>query len=486
MSISFTNEDLKTISKIILFTPIEIASLEDQKSKVLVGQADMQKKDEANKVFYDNYKGILKAYYDERKALDGLTYTEYQDSQLDNSAKLREGNVHYPVDPVWFNFSPKVVGTNTGLPISNQSVYEINKLPNLTVAISQLKTGFTDGSTTTTLRSAYSGGTTVSVNGGTFAVGQRVVVHGGGFSALLKVVLITNVPASPGPPPVPSSVNLTVQVLAATDGTIPTGSTVRNFFEGFPNTEREGSPTLYDEILFYYRSILDSEVGIWKTYVNSQKNALDNNDAVGAEASEVSTAKTNVQNTLDVIQTWESNPVVGVGVSRFGNTKLSPLESKITERTSQAPARVSQIVTALGSLTQSGDGAFDGSGNWFKFFQWIDFRISKSSGTLFSYYNFDLIVKFVEDKTQKAIDKKAEYDQYMIVKKITKAPDGTNVIELENVSGLSNGNSVQIMDDTELAITNATISGISGQLVTLSVPISGYALDKFARLVKIL
>jgi hypothetical protein len=483
MAISFSDEELKTTSKVILFTPIEIASLNDQKANALLGQADMLKKDDANKPFYNNYKNILTKYFDELKNINGESRPAYTDALLEDAAQLKDGNVHYPTtSPVWAGLSPKSVNQNLGLPVTNLTDFEIQRLTNTTTSISQLKSGFTDGTTSTTSTAAYSGGTSLSVTGGTFVANQRIVVFAGGRSALLKVTAVTVIPPVP---PATGSTNLTVTVLAAPAATISTGATVRNYFSGFTNTERESGTSSLPEVQAYYQNNILAEVTAWKGFLNAQLSALNANDAVGTEATQNSTAKSNVQNALSAISAWESAPATGAGTGKYGNTVLAPLENKVTDRTSQAPARATEINSSLGALAQSPDGSFTGSGNIYKLFQWIDLRISKSSGTLFSYYNFNLITGFIDDKILKANTKKAEYDQFMIVKKIVAEPNGSNTIKLDNATGLSLGNAVKIMDDV-LPITNATVSGISGQFVTLSVPISGYALDKFARLVKLL
>jgi len=477
MSISFSDDDLRATSKIILSTPAEITSLNDQKANVLLGKADALTKDNANKTFYQNYKTIIEAYFDEIKNISGITYTKYQDSYLDDSAKVASGNIHYPSSPIWVNFSPKSVNANVGLPTTNASDHEDYRLAQLPIAISQLKTGFTDGAQSSTSTASYAiGGTFIEVPITGFVIGNRISVTDGSRSMLAT---ITGTASTPTP-------RLLITVQVAPSATINSGATVRNFHSGFTNTQRESGVTTYPEIFTYWKGLIDGHVTNWNTFLGAQLTALNLNVAVGSEATDIASAITKVNSALSVISTWQSAPSTGTGVGRYGDATLSPLESKISARLTEATAREAAIVTALGSVAQNADGTFSGTNNFYKFFQWIDFRISKSVGTLFSYYNFDMIIKFIDDKIVKANAKKAEYDSYMIVKKIVVTPDGTNVIKVEDTVGLSLTNIVKILDDTTTPITTATIIGISGQFITLSSPISGYVLDQSARLVRLL
>lgn len=477
MSITFTDEQLKTVSKIVLSTPTEITALGEQKVSVLVGKADALSKDNANKIFYQNYKTIIEAYYDEIKNINGTTYVKYLDSYLEDSAQQKEGNVHYPSSPVWMGFSPKSVNANMGLPTTVNADRETVRLTNIPVAISQLKTGFTDGAQTSTSTAIYTVGNTyieTAITG--YVVGKRIVVTDNTRSMLATITGTATTPTA----------RLLITVNVAPSANISSGASIKAFHPGFTNTERETGTTIYPEILSYWRGLIDPEVTALKAFLNSELTALNANIAVGSESTQVNTAKTKVNSAISTITTWQGKPVTGVGTSRYGDTSLSPLSTMVTTRTSESTARATEITTALGSVTQSSDGSYSGTNNWYKFFQWIDFRISKSTGTLFSYYNFDLIIRFIDDKILKANQKKTEYDSYMIVKKIVLAPDGTNVIKVEETTSLSVGNTVKVCDDSDLAITTATISGISGQLITLSVPISGYALDKSARLIRLI
>lgn len=477
MSISFTDDDLRTTSKIILSTPAEITSLEDQKVNVLSGKADALVKDNANKTFYQNYKTIIEAYFDEVKNISGITYSKYLDSYLTDSAQQVNGNIHYPSSPIWINFSPKSVNANVGLPTTTGSDHEDYRIVQLPIAISQLKTGFSDGAQSSVSTASYvvnQAYIEVVITG--FTIGNRISVTDGTRSMLAT---ITGTASTPTP-------RLLITVVVPPLANINSGATIKNSHSGFTNTQRETGVTTYPEIFTYWKGIVDGHVTAWKAFLNSQLTALNLNTAVGTEATAISSAITKVQGAIGSITTWQSAPSTGVGTGRYGDTVFAPLQTRVSTRLTETTAREGAITSALGAITQNADGTFSGTNNFYKFFQWIDFRISKSVGSLFAYYNFDMIIKFIDDKILKANAKKAEYDSYMIVKKIVTTPDGTNIIKVENTTSLSSTNIVKICDDTATAITTATIISINGQFITLSSPISGYVLDQSARLVRLL
>jgi hypothetical protein len=209
-------------------------------------------------------------------------------------------------------------------------------------------------------------------------------------------------------------------------------------------------------------------------------------DAGGAENTQRDAEKNSITTAKSAIDTWQAAPATGAGVGRYGDTALAPLEAQVTARTAAAPARIAEITNALGSVTQAPNGDFSGAGHYFSLFKWIDIRATKAGGTLFSFYNFDLIVVFIDAKIVTATNQKAEYDSKMVVKKLTEDPDGTAFIKVDDTAGLSISDAVKIVDDSATPILSTTIVGISGLTIELAAPVSGFLVDQRARLVKLL
>jgi hypothetical protein len=137
-------------------------------------------------------------------------------------------------------------------------------------------------------------------------------------------------------------------------------------------------------------------------------------------------------------------------------------------------------------VTQNPDGTFSGNGHYHNLFKWVDLRASKAGGSLFAFYNFDIVFKFIDQKIVSATAQKAEYDATMLVKKLTEDADGTPFVKLSDVTGLAISDSVKVLDDSATPILSTTIAGIAGNTVQLAVPATGFLVDKLARLVKLL
>lgn len=481
MAIAFTDDNIKALTKAVLEASGKVDALNTNKAGAIAKQADYLTNDDLNKVYYNNEKNILAQYYLEHASLNGTTYTSYSDATLENSAKQLPGNLHYPSSPAWVPVKPKALAENTGGPITSTSPNEASPVnPDVTTAANFLKNGWSDGATTTTTNLTYSGGAVLNVTSiSGFAAGQRIAVRSGAND------LYAIVTGSGGIIP---NEFLTITQVAGPTGSLGSGATVTNFFSGFPNNQREHTvSTNNPNLRTYAEAQLDSKVSTYSPYLSNQTTYLNANDATGAEATEISTAKTNVNTMTSAISTWQAAPTSGAGTGRYGDTKLNTFLSAITTRLSQTTTRSAEITNRLGTLTQNiTDGTFSGTGRYYSFFKYIDFRCGKSDGSLFMFYNMDLIIKFIDEQIAQANAKKAEYDQYAIVAKIT---ENTTVIpdfKVSTITGFSIGNTVKVMDNTASPIITTTITNISGSVITLAVAVPGLVVDNLPRIAKLL
>jgi len=488
MSINFNDTDLRTASGVVLDTPQELAQTIANKAAAILGKADALVKDEANKLFYQNVLTIVEKYHDELKALNGSQRASYLDADLQSGGALAGGNTHFPISPIWVKFPPKIVASQNGGPITTLTDHEIFRLGELTSTIALMKTGYTDGAASATLSAAYSGGTSLQILSGSFSLNDRLTLSGGGFSALLKVTAVVVTPATtPVPPalPTPGFTTITVTVLAAPLGAIPIGGSVKNFFTGFTNTQRESGVSTHAEVFAYFKTLIVAEKDAISPFIASQKTALLSNDAIGAEAAAITTARNNVDSAKNLITAWDALALTGAG-SKYGNTGIANLETMTTNRNAQAPARATAINTYLGSVVQDAEGAITGSGQYFTLGTWINLRINKSAGTLRIWYDYDQIITFIDASVAITAARKAEYDAYMLVKQITSNPNNTAVIGASDVTGLSPLDSIKIIDKATPSMVGI-IQSIVGNIVTLNVPIpSTYTVANTARLIKLL
>lgn len=478
MALVFTDDQLKTISQQVLQAPVLLATLNDQKAKAVVEKAAQQTKDNGNDSFFTFFRTTINEYHNELKNKNGAARAAYTFAMLDDAAAQRAGNFHYPTSPPWTQMKPKLIPENNGNPTTAHTPYELDQLPKLTSAINLLKTGFTDGATDDTLTTAYVSGQDVEVDTGPFTAGQRVVIDDANVSLLAIIVAVK-------PPSTTGFKDLELNVLTNPAVVLGLGARIRNFHAGFSNTEREHTVIPYaPEVRDYWETLVDPEVTTWETTLTSQLTALNAMDPGGAENTQRDSEKTKVNAAKSAIDTWQAAPGTGAGVGRYGDTVLNPLQAKVADRTSEVPTRVTEITTALGSVTQNPDGTFAGAGHYLSLFKWVDIRASKAGGSLFAFYGFDLIFKFLDQKILTATNQKAEYDAKILVKKLTEDADGTPFVKLTDVTGLAISDSVKVLDDTATPILSTTIVGFGGNTVQLAANATGFLVDKLARLVK--
>lgn len=475
MSIIFDDSELRTASKEFVEIPGRVDILDQQDAQTDQAQADALAQDEANIVFYDNYLNIINRYHEELQNLNGTVKTNYNTTDLINAAKIAPGNIHFIISPPWINFSPKIHNSNLGIPTSYTPANEIDSQAAVQAAKDQLLSGYSDGATTSTLNTAYAAGEFEVDTGTGPAVGNRVLINNSIYGIVTSVAV-----------GVPTMMDDTITINEIVSGSAGMGTTCKNFDPGFTNDEREGTiPSHAPGYQSYLQGILDTQVSNIEVYLQAQKVALLANDAVNPDESEIDQAKLDVQAAIDAIDAFQAAPGSGAGVGRFGDTIIVPLQSMLTTRAIQVPARALQISTRLGSVSQAGDGAFTGSGQYFNLFKWVDLRLSKSGGSLTKYYSFDLIKNFISSTQGTLNNKQSEYGLVILAVILTADADGTKFITVGSVTGWNIGDSVFLLDD-DVGITTlpTTIVGISGLVIELASNASLFTANKVARLVK--
>jgi hypothetical protein len=598
MAISFTDEQLRVMSKDVLAVPAQLAQQQETLIKVQAQKTDFLKKDSANQVYYNNFKGIIHRYYKELTNLNGTVYTEYNDTYLEDAAQLKPGNIHYPTG--WVNFSPKSVSENLGMTPTFTANNEQTKLDNVNVWIDRMVNGFNGGSGSFTYSQfIYSGGSTMTVMSGTgmiFTPGEYVASYDGsnmGFFAKVNMVVGDTLFFDTSTIRISGNVTLT--------------DPVRTYSHAYSNAERE-SASKTDPVFFnLLADRIEEEMMFVPYYPRQQFLELVSNDATGAEKTEIDATKTSlgyptncvssgtltigttylvvdfktgddfknvggynvngasfvatgttpttwtngtvllpkktsgpltigvmytivnytigddftnvgaasnnvgvtfiamgttpttwVSSSLQLINsnptnsvcnyfvTWFAAPLSGVGTARYSDTLLNWW---LVTRPGQIAARASQIVgTRLGTVNQNlTNGTFTGTGNYYQLFKWIDFRVGKSAGTRFNYYNLDKAIAFIVSQITQLQAKINEYNNQMLVVKLTSDALGTNTVKVTASKGFNVGNSIKIVDDnTSIPSSDMTIDSVTGQDITLHQAVTGYTIAKVARLVKVL
>ncbi len=472
------------ISGEMLDLPLKIAAANATAAELAGVKTDLQNQDASLKIFFDKYNDIANAYQVERQWIDGTTYTTVTNVDLDTAAQRQPGNKFFPTDGSWTKFQPKKHASSEGLPTTITGLYELlvfsDTISNggLTVLLDFLLNGQTSGVANDTLSAPYVNGSgTLMVTTGGQTPGKLIILKDtGGVSALFLVVSAT------------TPTNLTVSELIPANGSLTATATVKENITAFTNTERNTLiSTDYQNVLTTLTTKIKTSVDNWKTALDAQLAQLNlNGDSRSPQASEITSAKADVNSAISVITTWKALPDTGTTLtdSKFVNVNITPLQNKVTSRTSGASTRATQITTALGSVTQNPDGTYSGSGIYYLRYVQIDSRINLAGGPLTEFYEKDLAGAALGAIVSTSNNKGATFSSELKVTKIAQNANGTMVIKVGDATGFSTSDTVFVVGDSLTELTG-TITGINGVMVSLSFVVPNtYTTDTRARLYK--
>lgn len=480
MALIFTDDQLKKISSDIIGFPVLIASLEAQKAANVILQGSLLETDENNKIFSDNFIGIISKYHEEISALDGLAKADYSEAILLSGVKKETGNQHFPVPPdeAWIKMPPKLATENNGNPSSINADYELTRISTLQLAISKLKIGYSDGILDDTSTLAPAAGK-VEVDTGGFVAGQTIVVDDSGVSFIALIDLIDLGGITLG------AEVIEYTLLGGSEAGLGVGSRVRNFHSGFTNAEREGTSVPTEpEVMAYFQGIIDSDSVAWKGFLQTQEAALLANDDTGTGGTQNDTAVSKVQLAVADIVTWEAFPATGAGTGKYGNVSIAVLEARQVIRNSEAPARATEVGISLGSVVQDAEGAVVSNGSYGSLWIWVDLRINLGAGSLTKFLTSDLGLVFFDQLIVGAQNQEVEYSNIFLVKTVTVDGTGDEFLTVNDTAGLNLLDTVKVMDN-DSAVLPRQIVDIQGNVLEFDIAIGvPLVIGKLARVVK--
>jgi hypothetical protein len=457
--------------------PLKVQAALDTQAQLAGVKADLLAKDSSVKIFFDKFNLQADSYQNERRWVDGTTYSTVIESDITNAAQRAPGNKFLPGDGSWVNFQPKLHASALGNPTTNSANDELEIFTQLTFLINFMLNGQISGVADDTLAMPYSPGAgTMDVTTGGQTIGNLLIVEGGGFSGLFK---ITNV----------SGMTLTVTELVVPDGTLPaTTSNALENITAFTNSERNTLvSTLFQNVLTGLATQITAQVALWETAIDNQLTQLNlNTDSRSPQATEITNAKNDITNAKSIIDTWQAWPDTGTlgNDSKFVTVNLTPLQAEVTARTTYAGTRNTEITTALGTVSQAGNGTYSGSGIYHERFKQIDLRINAAGGPLTEYYEKNMADSALSQIVTTATNTQTTYNSELRTEKFTADGNGTNTITVGSVSGFSIGNTIFVVSDTQSELTG-TITGISGLNIQLSFTVSNlYKTGERARIYK--
>lgn len=475
--------------------PIENSAFSSSAAELNNQKAQFLAVDNGNAAFYDAFNIQANSYEDEIRAINGSISLKYTLTDFTDSAKLVPNALFFPDG--YMNLIPKLVNNTKGLffPTGTDSRYEQNIISNtepsqgVNGAIDILINGITAGSIASlTTGTAIPAGTitgfvvtmasTVNLN-----PNDTIYISDATNSGIYKVTSVV------------ANTSMTINSLIPSSVGIASAASVNNSVVGFTNSERNtlttGTP--YQEILTNLSSALLSYVNEWKTKITSENSnlALQNDDRSTQLAQNNAAIATN-NSDLVTVNSWLALSNTGAS-GKYVNSGLAILQGLAPTRLTTISNRVAQITTALGqtsgqAVVQSGE-TYSTSipGNtYYNRYKWIVIRLSKATGSLRRYYQSDQGISFLGTMQTDNTNLLGDYSNYFITKQI-KFNDGSKIVHVSDVTGLTASNVITVVSETEPEITRTIVSVAGSTQLELNAPIPlTYTIKDLARVFKTL
>ena len=467
--LAFTDDQIKSMTKDALLLPFVINDTATgyvaQKALLFGAIAGLETTDNGIKVFSDFYETVQQKYHQELSLLNNSQRTTYSDADLVAGGKST--GPHFPAGG-WNNFTPKIINSVTGLPVTtltnNLEGFHSDKV---TMLVGLLKNGFNDGAFSMSIN--ISGNYFSSTTGlGSLAANQRIIVTSGSNIFLAKVTGVSSSTVSVGEPPV--STTTTTATFELIYGTLFSGSAnAQTSSVAFSDSQRNGSVTTAPNTTLYNFLIngIDALMIPWKQYITDMKAVIDANFDLQPRKAHNTAASAACETALTTITTWQAKPLSTTG-GRFTNTHIAPIEALPTTRTSYTSARITEIVSDVGTVVQAADGTFTAIGAYGELFKNIDMRIARGAGSLAAVNNASLGVNLIDKKIATANDQLTQYNNTFAITKISADTImGQIDFTVESATGFSVSDSVKVMDNNGSVYTR-TISLITGNVIRVN------------------
>ena len=506
MAITFTAAQRLAITRRQVKIALENSALNGTVSAFNDRAAQLLQVDNSNATFYNYYNNICTAYENEARAMSGIIPDTYTAADLDSAAQNPSTPPFFPISPLpAYTLNIPLIAhgsfTNNKVkgffhPTGTDAEYEqnliddtVNTYQGLKQIIDLFRNGFTGTGSGVTSAAIPGGPLTshvVNLSSGTFSgLPKQAVISGGSGSGIYLITAFT---------PTPLPAKITINSIIPSSLGIPSSANVSCSFPGFSNTERQNlSPSGYAEIFNNLVNMIQATINNWDAKLTQIIAALSSNDDDRSpHQSNNANALSQANAMKSLIATWLALPNTGPG-SKYSNAGLDPLYLAIPGRSSFITSRISQITAALGgsssaALTQSGDTYSTSSPNnpYFNRYKWLNFRINRLTGSLRRYYTSMQSKGAVQSILSDNNAISAEYDSYFLTKAIS-FNDGSDIVHLKDVLGLSVGDTVTIVSETKPEITRTIVAIMGTTQVKLNAPIPiNYTVSDLARLFKTL
>jgi len=205
---------------------------------------------------------------------------------------------------------------------------------------------------------------------------------------------------------------------------------------------------------------------------------------------QLSTALSDSSATKTVVDSWVALPVSGAG-ARYTDIGLGILETEIITRDPEVINRITEINTALGTVTDNLDGTYSGTDGdiYYERFKWLDARLNKVFGTAIERYQKEQASDIVQAQIDNLNLEYNEFSEHMVATKISEdVLEESNTIIIDDSSIFTETEFIYIASETQAEIILEIIFIDSAtNAITFSTKIpAGYLIDDIARVYKMI
>jgi hypothetical protein len=457
-------------SKSIVSANQTVSILQSSLTSLQAQIVSAQAKDTANAGLTSSITPFINSYQSELQNANGVAYTTFTETDIQNAGNLLSGNFFYPNSGVvvptfiptgyWTNMVPYARGNARGASsfsgtyASPAGNYETAQLTTAINAITAIKAKYLNVERSTQQRASQSG--TCSINnvgappGG--VVTNTVCTTGGGTwtAGADSVYTVADIGT------------LGTAVINAISALL---TTLNNYtYLTTPAQEPNATRRAANIAARASRDALVSAITTWQAYTNFVASGV--------------TSATVFYNTY-------SPPV-----SKFRNTEIDALNTALTTRQTAVNSRITALTstTYLGTLDQNASGSTSVGGTtaglYLTRYNYLSLRLSLAGGSLFALNGLNKGVVAQNQLIANAQNEAATYSTLLTCSALSAPSNGTNFVSLNSATGFSVGNNVFIASDDQPEIARA-IKSISGNRIELGQPVpQGYATNQNARLYK--
>jgi hypothetical protein len=494
---NFTDDELKVFSKEVLEQPDLVAEAQLAYDDSFVAEQTALEADQQNIKFFNDAKAVVDSFHSELQSLTGEVRTSYSASYItdtETTSGAWEGEkYHFPFSrfaasgnsskvptfpssapyggswpKLWTAVQPLVLPQNNGKSSSNSvgssngSSTELDMSKGVQFMLDAIQNGYNFGSDDNNVPDSnvsndqYSG-PWGAIDVASYNTTDKILLSSGGNYSLVEVLSysVGNAAGSPVPPAVPDYLYWK-KLNGVGAGSFTSDVDFINSRIGFTESVRQGlsiPPLGTSGILANYKDLIDLWVSDYKVVLNNLKTMLQASNPPPPYDGQNEAQIASIDQLLSDISVWESKPSTVPSINddcRFDDTWLSYLDGLLTAR--QGSDRATEVIAALGNVTQTPDGAYTGGGMYFTMFLWVDKRINIAEGSYSFYTSFTASQDFLNKQIALQQNIRDEYDKAYLVIQFEEdyeydSENPTNVLKLLEVNGLSVNDQVKIMDN---------------------------------------